>query len=54
MIHAGSQNVRLLLNGDSQYIWTIPAGESVGISGMAIYSMTVVNACSFRYEGLGS
>lgn len=52
LIHAGAQDVRLMLNDNTRYVWTIPAGETMGISGMDIYSMTVLAACAFRYEGL--
>ena len=52
LVHAGAQNVRLRINGGNQYTWVIPAGESMGISGMPIYTLTALNACTFRYEGL--
>ena len=52
MIHAGAQDVKLTLNDNTRYAWTVQAGESMGISGMMVYTMTILNACTFRYEGL--
>lgn len=52
LVHAGTQDVRLTLNDNTRYVWIIPAGESMGISGMDIYTMTILDACAFRYEGL--
>jgi len=52
LVHAGAQNVRLQINDSKKHIWRISAGETMGISGMAIYSITVLDACTFSYEGL--
>lgn len=54
MIHAADEDVRIKVNDNDRYVWIVPAGETVGISSMAIYSIIVLNQCAFRYEGLAT
>ena len=51
-LHAVTSDLKVALNGNTEHPAFVPAGASLGISSMAIYSLTILDPCSFRYEGL--
>lgn len=51
-LHAGANDIKLAINDNEQHALFVPAGASMGISSLAVYSLTVLEACVFRYEGL--
>ena len=52
MLHAVTGDLKVALNENTEHPAFVPAGASLGISSMAIYSLTILEPCSFRYEGL--
>lgn len=52
LLHAVTGNICLTINDNNRYRLIVPEGDTLGISSMAIYSLTICEACAFRYEGL--
>ncbi len=45
-------DLKVTINDNSRYMLMVPEGGCVELDSMAIYSMTVVEPCVMRYEGM--